>query len=82
MTLFRTPLAARRAAILGLRAAALLGLGALGGCVGEPTVAANPTGYGYTCYAGAYTCRLPAQYPAGAQCSCPGIGAPSYGRVN
>ena len=56
----------------------------LGGCiVAVPTsasVGAAP-GYGYTCYAGAYVCRVPQQTPIGAECSCPGIGAPSFGRV-
>ena len=37
--------------------------------------------YGYTCYAGVYTCTLPQQIPVGSQCSCPGLGAPSYGNV-
>lgn len=37
--------------------------------------------YGVTCYAGVYTCQLPQQLPVGAQCSCPGIGAPSFGNV-
>jgi hypothetical protein len=41
----------------------------------------QPTGYGTTCYAGAYTCQLGAQIPVGSQCSCPGIGAPSFGAV-
>lgn len=41
-----------------------------------------PAGYGGTCYAGVYTCAAPANLPAGSQCSCPGIGAPSYGTVH
>jgi hypothetical protein len=66
---------------------AALGLFALSGCVGEPqpaapVVATEPTGLGYTCYAGVYTCRLNAQFPIGTQCSCPGLGAPSYGTVH
>ena len=40
------------------------------------------TAYGYTCYAGNYTCRLPASGPVGATCSCPGIGAPSFGSIH
>jgi hypothetical protein len=61
---------------------ALLSLAGLGlsGCVAAPPPATTP-GYGYTCYAGVYVCRVPAQYPVGAPCSCPGIGAPSYGSV-
>lgn len=52
----------------------------LASCVGAPTVM-QPTGYGATCYAGAYVCQLPARAPVGAQCSCPGLGAPSFGAV-
>jgi hypothetical protein len=37
--------------------------------------------YGTTCYAGFYTCALPQTLPVGAQCSCAGLGAPSYGSV-
>ena len=36
---------------------------------------------GGTCFAGAYTCAAPPNAPAGSPCSCPGIGAPSYGTV-
>ncbi len=66
-------------------AAALALLGALGGCVAAPVVAPPGSvgyGYGYTCYAGFYTCTLPAQGPVGSPCSCPGIGAPSYGTIH
>jgi hypothetical protein len=73
--------------------AALLGLA---GCVGEPTAYGPPPGYGppgyaarrgepvalgATCSAGAYTCALPQARPLGTPCSCPGLGAPSYGNV-
>ncbi len=78
------PIPRSRCARLGA-AAALALLGALGGCVGYPAAVPPPgsvaAGYGYTCYAGFYTCTLPAQGPAGAPCSCPGIGAPSYGTI-
>jgi hypothetical protein len=49
----------------------------------EPTAAPAPAqvAYGSTCYAGVYTCQLPQSIPVGAQCSCPGLGAPSYGNV-
>ncbi len=62
----------------GLAAASL----ALAGCVGaaEPQAAAAP-GYGYSCSAGVYVCQLPEQVALGSQCSCPGLGAPSYGTV-
>ncbi len=36
---------------------------------------------GTTCYAGFYSCPLPGPLPVGAQCSCPGLGAPSFGTV-
>ncbi len=61
-------------------------LGALGlvaglaGCVGV-AAPVRSTGYGYTCFAGAYQCRLGGQLPVGTQCTCPGIGAPSFGTV-
>lgn len=62
----------------------IMALVSLGGCIVALPVAppsgAAP-GYGYTCYAGVYVCRLPQQIPAGTQCSCPGIGAPSFGSV-
>jgi hypothetical protein len=55
---------------------------------GAPVAAANATvngapvvAVGYHCYAGAYQCPLPAPGPVGTGCSCPGIGAPSYGVV-
>ena len=38
--------------------------------------------YGRTCYAGFYTCAAPPYTHVGTGCSCPGIGAPSYGTVN
>lgn len=56
----------------------------LGGCIVEVPAtqsAGAASGYGYTCYAGVYVCRLPQQLAAGTQCSCPGIGAPSFGSV-
>ncbi len=61
----------------------LAALLALSGCYGTPqAISAQPNPYGYVCYAGFYQCTLPAQYPVGSQCSCPGIGAPSYGTVH
>ena len=70
----------------GFRLVALaLGALPLAGCVVEVPAqqsAAAAPGYGYTCYAGVYVCRLPQQIPAGTQCSCPGIGAPSFGTVH
>jgi hypothetical protein len=42
----------------------------------------GPVTYGATCYAGVYVCAAPAKSPVGGGCTCPGIGAPSYGVVN
>ncbi len=74
----------RRLALASVCAATLLaGLAALGACVGAPeAVSAQASPYGYHCSAGFYRCRLAAQYPLGSQCTCPGIGAPSYGVVS
>jgi hypothetical protein len=71
--------------------AALLGLA---GCVGAPTSygpgygppgyaqrPGGPVAYGATCSAGVYTCALAQGRPLGTPCSCPGLGAPSYGNV-
>jgi hypothetical protein len=38
--------------------------------------------YGATCYAGVYVCQAPGNTAVGAGCSCPGLGAPSYGTVH
>jgi hypothetical protein len=46
-----------------------------------PPPPAYPPGYGGTCYAGAYVCALPGPGPLGGTCTCPGLGAPSYGRI-
>ena len=40
-----------------------------------------PVAYGSMCYAGVYQCAAPTYSPIGQTCSCPGIGAPSYGTV-
>jgi hypothetical protein len=37
--------------------------------------------YGTTCYAGVYVCPAPGATRVGSGCSCPGLGAPSYGTV-
>ncbi|GAN53592.1 hypothetical protein [Tanticharoenia sakaeratensis] len=60
---------------------------ALAGCVGTaapgPVPPGTPvTGLGYTCKAGIYTCKMPYKVPLGASCSCPGLGAASYGNVH
>lgn len=71
--------AMRLVGVIGLAATAL----SLGGCVTEVQTASTGAapGYGYTCYAGVYVCRIPQQIAVGTQCSCPGIGAPSFGTV-
>ena len=49
---------------------------------GQPQTNAQPQGpvtYGATCYAGVYVCAAPAKTAVGQTCSCPGLGAPSYG---
>ncbi len=37
--------------------------------------------YGASCFAGVYQCAAPAYSPIGQGCTCPGLGAPSYGTV-
>ena len=84
----------RGLAIRFARPAACTALLGLAGCVGAPVPVAYTPGYALppgapvqqvaysaTCYAGVYTCQLPGQLPLGAPCSCPGLGAPSYGNV-
>ncbi|WP_419729482.1 hypothetical protein [Lichenicola sp.] len=75
--------AARRLvrSLLALGSAGLM----LGGCVVEVPAtgsAGAAPGYGYTCYAGVYVCQTPQQLAVNSPCSCPGLGAPSYGRVH
>jgi len=79
------------------RVAVLAALLPLGGCYVAPgafspfgaadapgTVYAQPPRggeyVGATCSAGNYTCPV-APGPLGAQCSCPGLGAPSFGVI-
>ena len=66
-------------------AAALVLLVSLSGCYGAPATyspAAPGQPYiGAQCFAGAYVCQLPAPGPLGSGCSCPGLGAPSFGTV-
>jgi hypothetical protein len=47
----------------------------------QPQMSQPDTPIGGTCYAGVYVCAAPAQTHVGTGCSCPGIGAPSYGVV-
>lgn len=79
------------------RLAILAALLPLGGCYIAPGaispgvyVEPNGTAYanppiagqyaGITCAAGAYVCQIPPG-PLGAQCSCPALGAPSFGVI-
>ena len=70
-----------------LRLAAAAGLiTALAGCYGapvtdQPVAAAGAPEAGYRCYAGTYVCNLPQPGQIGTGCSCPGLGAPSYGTI-
>ena len=47
-----------------------------------PPTASVPAGQGYHCSAGFYQCYLPGLQPIGSTCTCPGLGAPSYGAVD
>ncbi len=47
----------------------------------DGSIPAQQVALGGRCYAGIYTCALPQALPVGAQCSCPGLGAPSFGNV-
>ncbi len=71
--------------------ASLIGLG---GCVGapqalveytppaqDPQSAERVVAYGSHCRAGFYACSLAQSVPVGTGCSCPGLGAPSFGVV-
>lgn len=51
------------------------------GPLGYPTQRGAPVLHGSTCYAGNYVCNLPYSGPVGAGCSCPALGAPSYGTI-
>ncbi|GBQ97879.1 hypothetical protein AA23498_3021 [Acetobacter nitrogenifigens DSM 23921 = NBRC 105050] len=70
-----------------VKAAAVFAALALAACTGQPGTPVAPGSYppntplGGTCKAGFYTCQLPTATPLGAPCSCPGLGAASYGRV-
>ena len=60
-------------------AAALL---ALGGCIVAPvSIPQGAAVSGQSCLAGFYQCVLPQPSQVGAPCSCPGLGAPSFGTV-
>jgi hypothetical protein len=65
------------------RTALILGVLAVSGCVAAPP-APLPPGQAFfssQCAAGFYTCVLPQVGQVGTPCSCPGLGAPSYGVI-
>ena len=74
----------RSAHRLFLLAGAVLGLAGCSGVAAPiPTrPPAGPVAYGAICYAGPYQCALPASGPIGSSCTCPGLGAPSYGTIH
>lgn len=47
----------------------------------QPAPVAPVVAYGSNCFAGVYRCQLPVAAPLGSQCTCPGLGGPSYGSV-
>ena len=61
--------------------AALLGLGGCVAAVPVQTVAPGQVAYSGQCYAGFYQCVLPQAGQVGQPCSCPGLGAPSFGVI-
>lgn len=74
----------KRCVLAALIVLPCLGLGA---CVGNAASGPiNPNapvaGYGFSCQAGIYNCKLPMKVPLATPCSCPGIGAASYGNVH
>ena len=76
-------LVARGRTLLLLAGLAAVPAGCTGVAAGYPPPPGTPiAGYGYLCKAGVYTCHLPTQVPLGSDCSCPGLGAPSYGNVH
>lgn len=85
MTLFRTGAAAALLALLaGCAGAPTTDHPIVAGGVAPNAVTATGApvvAVGYQCYAGAYVCNLPAPGPVGTGCSCPGLGAPSYGTI-
>ena len=48
----------------------------------EQAQAQSNAPYGAMCYAGVYNCAAPPNTRVGSVCSCPGLGAPSFGTVN
>lgn len=73
--------------LLMIRVGGVLGLLFLNACSGTaatpvPAGTQSSAGYGSVCKAGFYTCHTPYQVPLGSPCSCPGLGAPSYGNVH
>ncbi len=65
-----------------VRPAVLAALAMLGGCVAAPQpIPPGSVVLSQQCSSGFYQCVLPQPNQVGTPCSCPGLGAPSYGVV-
>ncbi len=65
-----------------VRLAIALAVLCLAGCVAAPRpIPPGSVVLSSQCYAGFYQCVLPQPNQVGTPCSCPGLGAPSYGTV-
>ena len=72
------PATRRNRSVAAILAASLL---ALSGCVAAPQpVPPGAIVLSQQCFAGFYTCVVPPNQQ-GTPCSCPGLGAPSYGTI-
>ncbi|QNT78977.1 hypothetical protein [Entomobacter blattae] len=81
-----SPIASRSSLLSALVLAGTV-LISLCGCEGdarslESTPPNRSQGVGRQCEAGIYSCTLPTAATLGSSCSCPGLGAPSYGVVH
>jgi hypothetical protein len=69
--------------VLLLGGVAVMPAGCRGVAAAAYPVPPGPTaGTGAMCKAGVYSCDLPVRAPLGSPCSCPGLGAASYGNVH
>lgn len=77
----------KKTVILGIKSSLLGSLFLLAACTGTAGTPVAPgteskAGYGTACKAGMYSCQTPYPVPLGSPCSCPGVGAASYGNVH
>lgn len=77
----------KKAVIFGIKSSLLGSLLLLAACTGTagtpvPPGTESKAGYGTACKAGTYSCNTPYPVPLGSPCSCPGLGAASYGNVH